>query len=164
MQMGGAFAEALASILSMRNASLSKSENSSFPARIQGNIGFPAAAKQMRRLFRPRGRAARQDVLVATDIEVSSEAETDSEAWVAHCKAKKTGGEKGMNHGGARKSKYNVKGGGQTLNGFNRLTEIRPRPPQMRQREHKERVCAILHAYEKSASPSRPFNISGLAS
>ena len=128
MQMGGALAEAVASILSMRNASLSKSENSSFLARIQGNIGFLAAAKQMRRLFRPCGRAARQDVLVATDIEVSSEAETDSEAWVAHCKAKKKGGEKGMKHGDARKSKYNVKGGGQALNGCNRLIEIRPRP------------------------------------
>ena len=88
MQMGGAFPGALAHVLRMRNAALPRAEKSSILAGAQGNVGFPAVAEQLRRLFGPRGGAAHQDVFVAADIDLSSEEETDFDAWAAYRKAK----------------------------------------------------------------------------
>ena len=63
-------------------------------ASVQGNLGYPAAAKQTRRLFGPCSGAARQGVLVAAYMGAFSGEATDIEAWVADRKAKKTGGKK----------------------------------------------------------------------
>ena len=63
----------------MQNAPLSKSEKLLASARIQGNMDFPDAATQMRRLSGPCGGAAHQDVLVAADVDVSSEKEKGGE-------------------------------------------------------------------------------------
>ena len=64
-------------------------------ASAQGTLGFPAVTKRMGRLFGPRGGAACQYVLVAADIDASSEEETDFEAWVAYRKVKKMGKQRG---------------------------------------------------------------------
>ena len=64
-------------------------------ASLQVYLGFPSAAKQMRRLLGPCGGTARRDVLGAGDIDVSLEEEGDSEAWVARRKANEKGGEGG---------------------------------------------------------------------
>ena len=111
----------------MQNAAFSRSEKSWVLASVQGDLGFPAASKQMRRLFVPRGGAGRQDVLVAANIDLSSEAGTDFEAWVAYREAKKKSWKKKREDGDARKNAGKAKGGGQTLNGYTRETGSRNR-------------------------------------
>ena len=61
---------------------------------MQGNLGFPDAAKQMRRLAGPCGGAARQCVLVAADMYAPPEEDATSTVWVAHREAKKNGEKK----------------------------------------------------------------------
>ena len=97
-RVGGA-PEAFAPALRMQNGSLPKSEKSLVLSSIQAYMAFPVVAKQMSRLFWPRGGAARQDVLVAADVDASSKEECDYAAWVARRKAKK-GGENKRNGGG----------------------------------------------------------------
>ena len=75
MATGSGPPEKSASILCMQNAALSKSEKSLTLASIQNTPPFPAAANQMRRLFAPRGDAARQDVLLAAELETAPEEE-----------------------------------------------------------------------------------------
>ena len=77
MQMGGAFPEAFVSVLSIQNASLSRSDGPLVLVSVQGNRGFTAAARQMRQLFGPRVGAARHDVSIAASMNVSSDEETD---------------------------------------------------------------------------------------
>ena len=84
MQMGGAPAGASVSALRMQNTALSRSGKSLALASAQGDLGFPAFARHVRRILGPRGSAARQDVLVAADTGMSSEEGTDLEACVAH--------------------------------------------------------------------------------
>ena len=120
----GAFAPAL----HMQDAALSQSEESLVLAGAQGFRAFPAVAKQMCRLVGPRGSAARQDVLVAADFDVSSNGETDFEARLAHREAKKKSEGKKTEDGDAKKSENEVKGGGQFLSGFSRRAGIRPAP------------------------------------
>ena len=72
MRLEGAPPETFASAPCKKNAFLPQSEKSLVLASAQGNLGVPAVARQMRRLFGPRGGAVRQDVLAATDADVSS--------------------------------------------------------------------------------------------
>ena len=87
--VGGARPEASASALRMRHAALSRPGKSLVLGSAPGNLGFPSVAKHMRRLFGPRGGAARRDVLVNAGIDASSEDEADSESRAARRKAKK---------------------------------------------------------------------------
>ena len=89
MQMDGGFPESHATFLRSQDAALPSSEESFVLACAQGNSGAPAVAKEMRRLFGPRGDAARQDVLVAADIAWPWGKETDFDARAAYSKAKK---------------------------------------------------------------------------
>ena len=82
---------------------------------MQGALGSHAVANQMRRLFGPRGGAARRDGSVAADIDVFSGAETDFEGWASYRFAKKTGAQNTREDGDARASKKKVTGDGQTL-------------------------------------------------
>ena len=82
MQMGGGFPESCALVLRSQDATLSGQEKSLELANAQGGLGFSDVAKQMRRVFGSRSRAARQDVLVAADVDASSVSDKDLQAWV----------------------------------------------------------------------------------
>ena len=121
MLMGRGFQDVFAPILCMQNAALAKSERSLVLASIQNTPPFPAAANQMRRLFGPRENAARQDVLLAADLETGPEKE-DCAARAAYRKAdkgkqKEKGGE---DRGKTGKSENREEG--RTSNCFNRRT------------------------------------------
>ena len=88
MQIGGDPAEAFASALRMRNAPPSQSEKALVFASAHGNLGNFAVARQMRRLFGPRGTAVRQQVLAATNVDVSLD-DDDVALWLARRKTKK---------------------------------------------------------------------------
>lgn len=79
-------------------------------ASTQGTLAVVAMAKRTRRLFGARRSAARLDVLVATDVDLSSEGEGDHAARPGYCK-----------RGNKR---FREEGGGQSdgsgLHGFNR--------------------------------------------
>ena len=77
MQTGGAPSEVSVSALFSENASLFRSEESLDLASVQGNLGIPTVARQMRRLCGPRGCVARKDVLAATDANGNSRDEGD---------------------------------------------------------------------------------------
>ena len=85
-------------------------------ASAQGNFGGPAVAMRMRRFFGTRGGAARQDVLVAADMDAPSAEGANYRAGSAHRKAKKGVG-----------NKRKVKGRGQSSNGFTRRTGLHNR-------------------------------------
>ena len=73
----------------------------------------------MRRLFCPCGNAARQDVLLAADVDTAPEEESDYAAWAAYRKAKKK--EKGRsNEERGNKGSNKNEDDGRTLNGLNR--------------------------------------------
>ena len=93
----------------------------------------PAASSQIRRLFGPRGSAARQDVLVAADLDAASEeedfaaSEEDSASRVAFRKAetekeKEQGGEENGETGGSKQRE-----GRRTMDTFDRQTGERKR-------------------------------------
>ena len=103
--MGGASTEAFASVVRIQNASPSRPEKSLILASVQGDTTFPVVAKQMRRIFGPCGGAARQDVLVAADMDAASEEGTDFEASTAYGKAKNRGKRESREDGDGRQSK-----------------------------------------------------------
>ena len=90
--MGSGFPDESASFFSMQNALPSKNGKSLASARIQHALAFPVAANQTRRLFGPRGNAARSNILLAEYWGAVSEDE-DYAAWAAYRKAKKRNGE-----------------------------------------------------------------------
>ena len=94
MQLSESASEAFTSVLRIKNAALSRPEESSVSAIAQGNPGCSAVATQMRRLLGPRGGADRQNVLVAADIGLPSEEKADLEARAAYRKARKEKWEK----------------------------------------------------------------------
>ena len=108
-QMRGAFPEASASALCVQGAALSRSEKSRALESAQENLGLMAAAGQMRRQFGPCGGDARQDVLVAADVDVSSDDDADFGAWEAHRKAKKRSEKEKKEEGEVRKKKKGVR-------------------------------------------------------
>ena len=63
--------------------------------------------------------AARQDVLVAADIDVSSEEKTDFEAWAASHRAIKGDEKKREEDGDTGENTKKVTGDGQTVYGLN---------------------------------------------
>ena len=83
LQVGGAFTEKRVSALCVQSAAQWRSEKSQVLASAQRYLD-----RQMRRLFGPCGGAARQDVLVALDVDVISDGADDFAAWFAHRKAK----------------------------------------------------------------------------
>ena len=88
MQMCRAFPEACVFKLCVQNASLSRFGTSFSADSAWGNLGFPAMAKQERRLFGPCGGAVCLEVLVPADMDVSSEEESDHAARLARRAAK----------------------------------------------------------------------------
>ena len=64
----------------MQNAPMSRPEKPLVLVIVKCNSALPVAAKQMRRIFGPCGGSARQDVLVAADVDVE---EAGYGAWVA---------------------------------------------------------------------------------
>ena len=110
----------------LRDASLSRSEKSAVVASVQGNLGVSAAARQIRRLLRPRGGAAREDVSAAGDVDSNSNDQDDFAAWDAYRKARKN--DKGnAKVGGATKMEGEVKEGGRTPNGIEQNTGLSKR-------------------------------------
>ena len=71
MLVGGGFTDEFAPVLRMRNAESPENEKSLVQAHIRATLAFPQASSQTRRLFGPRGRAARQDVLVAANLDAA---------------------------------------------------------------------------------------------
>ena len=86
-----------------------------------------AAAKQMSRLFGSCGSEASQDVLVAADVDLSSEDEREHAAWAAYREAKKKGNLATTEERGSKKGESTGKSDGQLLNGFNRRSRDRNR-------------------------------------
>ena len=88
------FPDAFVSALCMRNAALSENAKTIVLASLGNALPFPQVSAQTRRLFGPRGRASRQDVLVTQDMDMAFE-EEDFEAWLAYRKAKRATRESG---------------------------------------------------------------------
>ena len=88
MFMESGFPDEFASVLRMHKAAPSTSGKSQALVIIRNILAFPEAASQMRRLFGPRGGAARRDALVAADMDMASEAGNFA-AWAANRRAKK---------------------------------------------------------------------------
>ena len=88
MAMGSGLPDEYVPILRMQNAGLPNNDKPQALASIRNTLAFPQASRQMCRLFGPRGSEARQDVLLAADLDTVSE-EEDFAAWVAYRKAKK---------------------------------------------------------------------------
>ena len=86
-----------------------------------GKLGPREISRRMRRFCGPRGGAARQDVLAATDVDVNSNDEDGFPAWPAfrNAKAARKGGIGGQRNG---KAGDRVRGGSQTLNGIHKDT------------------------------------------
>ena len=80
MAPGSGFQDVFASVICMQDAALSKNGKPLALAGIQDTLAFPVVANQMRRLFGPRGNAARQDLDTVSE-------EADFGAWVAYRKA-----------------------------------------------------------------------------
>ena len=70
MQIAGASPGLSASAPCMRNASVSRPENSLALSSVKGDLGISADAPQKCCPFGPRGAVARRDVLAATDADV----------------------------------------------------------------------------------------------
>ena len=87
MATGSGFPDEFASVLRTHNA-VPENGKSLEPASIRRNPTFPEVSSRMRRLFGPRGSAARQDVLAAADLDAVSE-EEGCAAWVAYRKVRK---------------------------------------------------------------------------
>ena len=73
MAIGGGPRGEFVAILWVQVASLFKNGKSLVLGSVQGAFAFAAAANRMRRLFGTSGSAARRDVLVAADADLSSE-------------------------------------------------------------------------------------------
>ena len=84
--MESGFPEEFVCILRMQNAPSPKNGKSVL-ASVRGPMMFPAAARQMRRLFGSCGRAARQDVRAVVDVDRYSEGESKHRARLAYRKA-----------------------------------------------------------------------------
>ena len=101
MSMGTGFPGEFASVLCVRNASLSKNERQLAIASVGSSLSFVHVAAQMRRLFGNIGSAQNQDALVAQDMDNVSD-EENFEAWAAYRKAKRA--KKNLSDGGSRES------------------------------------------------------------
>ena len=106
-------------------------------------MGALAVARQIRRLLGSRSGAARQDVLVAADIDAASGEETDFEARAALRKAKKRGGAKGGEGGDARRSGNKVEEAGLALNGLNWRAGNRNRRVSCNREYHLTQECPL---------------------
>ena len=126
MVIGSGFPDEFASALWMRNGASAKNEKSPAPASVRSAPALPEVSSHMRRLFGPRGSAARHGVLAAADVDAVSE-EEDFEAWAAYRKARKEkrkepGGDDRGEPGGGK-----FKDGKRTSNASNRETANRNR-------------------------------------
>ena len=113
MQMGTGSPEALVSALSTQYAALSRQEKSLASASSRQSLIFEDVATATRRFFGPRNGAARQDILVAGDVEVSLGGDKDHEARAAYRKAKKQRMGKRKGDGLPKKSSDKDTGGRQ---------------------------------------------------
>ena len=134
----------------MQNASLPKNEESLAAASLQGKSAFAAAARQMRRLFGSCGNAAHQDVLIAADMGVLSDQETDHAAWLARRKAKK-GRDKAQNEEEEGGEAENVgKRDARIASGNSEYHFARQRPQEGSRRK------GSSQSYQVGMNPSRP--------
>ena len=111
MLMGHGFPDEFVSVPLTQNVALPKNEKILVLASLRDALVFSEVPAQMHRLFGPRGRASRQDVLVAADIDAVSE-EEEFEAWTAYRKAKRArkDGRGGGDTGKQVKRKSSVEG------------------------------------------------------
>ena len=165
MVTGFGLLDGFASVLCTRDAALAKSEKTLASAEIRSALASPEMASQMRRLFRPSGSVARQDVVVAADVGAASEG-GDPQAWAAYCKAKRArknakDSEDRVKQGGSKASED-----GRTVRGFNRRTggrnrrltcsseyDYAPQSPQERNRYG----GPPLHQKVAKKPPSKPY-------
>ena len=94
-QTGGAFPGVPALALLMQNASQPLPETSLALASVEGNPGIFAAARQMGRLFGPRGGVARQVVPGAAAVDATSREDDYFALWVAYRQAERKANRKG---------------------------------------------------------------------
>ena len=87
MAMEGGFPDEFVPILRMQHAPLPENGKSLVLDIIQIMLAFSVAARQMRRLFGPCGNEARQDVLLAADVDTASEDESGDAVWGAYREA-----------------------------------------------------------------------------
>ena len=163
---GSGFPDKYFSILRVRTAGLTKNGESLASASDRIALAFREASSRMRRLFGPRGNAARQCVLSAADSDAVSKGE-DFAAWVAYRKAqnekrREKGYEGHSNTGGVKRKEE-----GRTLNGLNRRTGGRNRcyaskceyhcAPRRSRKENRSSGLSSLHRAAKRP-PSPPYS------
>ena len=85
------------------------------PKNARRNSGFPAVAKQLRRLFGPCAGAVRQDVLAAAEVDAFSGDDVDDESWTVYRRAEIKGDEKKGEKDESRENGNTAKGGGRKL-------------------------------------------------
>ena len=127
MQMSAGFPEACVPALCLQNVALLRQERSRVLARKQQGLAFGNVVMAARRLFGSCCGAARQDKLVARDVEESLRNNKDPEACAAYRKDKKQGMGKEKGDRMPTTSSGEVRGDGQALNGHNRRTWLRNR-------------------------------------
>ena len=69
LRPSGSFPAVFASMMCLRNASLSRKGRSLVFASVRGSLGIAESAQQARRLFGPKGGSGRQDVLYVAEGE-----------------------------------------------------------------------------------------------
>ena len=124
MEMGAGFPGQLASMLRLDAAAQSLHEKSSIMASCHISLRFDDASADLRTLLGSRESGSRKDALLS---EEAAEPHTGDEDWdvlAAYRKAKKQGAEKKRKAAPPIWGGGKVKGGGQTLNGFDRKTGL----------------------------------------
>ena len=99
------------SIPRIHYATLSKNEKSSVTASVKGTLAFAGLAKQMRRIFASRWNAARRGGLIAADMTVFSDEESEHAAWIARRIANNSKSMAKNEEGGGRKRMVKAKEG-----------------------------------------------------
>ena len=122
MEMGAGFPGQSISISRINTAGLLRQETSLAMASSRKSLKFENASANIRRLFGSCGGKGRQDVLRAEGAAGLLESDEDLDAWMAHRKSTKEGVGKKKMDGSPTRGGDNVRGGGQTLDGFNRVT------------------------------------------
>ena len=125
--VGAGSPEQLASVLCMGKGALSRHEKSLVTASCHRCPRFEDGSANLRRLFGPRGRGGRQGALLTEEAARPRQSTGDIDFSAAYRKARKQGTGKKKKEGPPKRGGGKVNGSGQTLNGFNRKTDLRYR-------------------------------------
>ena len=120
--MGAGFPEQFISISRTSYAELPRQEKSLVMSSSHKSLKSEKAAANMRRLFGSREEEGRQEALLTDEAGEPLGSGGDLDAWTAYRKAEKPGAGKRKMGDVSRRGGGEVRGDGQTSNGFNRLT------------------------------------------